>query len=181
MSETGSAPEGRPSQKIYIMRGLPGCGKTTTARMMQEAHPHTIMRVSRDDLRAMGFSPTTPWDTRKKMEQPWLAVRNKIIRESITAGFSIIVDDTNITSWHLQELQILAGRLTRDKGLHVLTETIDLRDVPLESCLAQNLMRPQAEQVPELEIRKMHAKMLEELQFEMKDTIQQYRQEMSKA
>ena len=39
--------------KVYMMKGLPGSGKTTRAMEMLAENPNGIKRVSKDDLRAM--------------------------------------------------------------------------------------------------------------------------------
>src|SRR3990167_8160090 len=79
---------------LYIMRGLPGSGKTTRAKeiIAQRDPRRLIKRVNRDELRLM-------LDNGKHSRQREAFVKqteSHIICESLNAGIDIIVDDTNL-------------------------------------------------------------------------------------
>ena len=117
-------------KKIYMTLGLPGCGKTTLAKQMQEKDPG-LVRVNKDDLRAMMHD--SKWSS--KREKQILVTRDAIIRDSLTRGHSVIVDDTGFGR-HEKDLRVLAG-------VHGAEfELIDMTDVPLETCVERDLKRP---------------------------------------
>lgn len=110
--------------------GLPGCGKTTLAKQMQEKD-NSLVRVNKDDLRAMMHD--SRWSG--KREKQILVIRDAIIRDTLSRGHSVIVDDTGFGR-HEKDLRALAG-------IHGAEfELIDLTDVPLETCIERDLRRP---------------------------------------
>ena len=44
---------------IYVMRGLPACGKSTFAAELIKREPGRWIRINRDDLRSMSAGPGT--------------------------------------------------------------------------------------------------------------------------
>lgn len=110
--------------------GLPGCGKTTLAKQMQEKDS-SLVRVNKDDLRAMMHNSKHSG----KREKQILVIRDAIIRDSLSRGHSVIVDDTGFGR-HEKDLRVLAG-------VHGAEfELVDLTDVPLETCIERDLKRP---------------------------------------
>ena len=74
---------------MIICRGLPGSGKSTWAKAYQN-----VTRVNRDDLREMMHGGV--WS--KSNEKLVVIARDAIIRATLRAGGSVIVDDTNGTT-----------------------------------------------------------------------------------
>jgi predicted kinase len=79
-------------QKIYIMIGLPGSGKSTSAK--KKVEETDIVIVSRDSIREMikgqyCFSPST--------EKLVMSITRLAFEEAVSNGFDVIVDETNLT------------------------------------------------------------------------------------
>jgi predicted kinase len=115
---------------LYMTIGLPGCGKTTTAREMQEKNPG-LVRVNKDDLRAMMHASV--WSG--KNEKQVLRMRDQIIRDTLSSGNSVIVDDTNLAPKHEAALKVLAGVNGAEFKI------INMRDITPEVCIERDLKR----------------------------------------
>ena len=132
---------------ILLLKGLPGSGKSTLARYLMEQQPGKWKRVNKDDLRSM--LDLGEWT--KKNEHLVLAVRDLIILESVDAGYSVIVDDTNLEKYHKKHISKLL------KGKAQVSQ-IDLTDLPLQDCLERNSLRTGQSRVPDGVIHKMYEK-----------------------
>lgn len=137
-----------PPGKLHIMRGLPGCGKSTWAKQWVAENPQRRARVGRDDLRRMLHGGYVDTFTE---EQVTFAQRGAILN-LLCAGWEVVVDDTNLEQRHIQVLTDLAKTARASVHFH------DLRHVPLETCLNRNALRDPAELVPAEWIIKQHAK-----------------------
>lgn len=117
--------------KLIMLRGLMGSGKTTWAKNMVAQNPGTH-RINKDDLRAMFHDGKHS----KGNEKFVLAVRDGIVAEALNKGDDVIVDDTNFASKHENRLQELANQHNAE------FEIVDFSDVPIEICIANDLKRP---------------------------------------
>lgn len=133
---------------LHIMRGLPGCGKSTWAKQWVAEHPQIRARVSRDDLRRMLHGGYVDTFTE---EQVTFAQRGSILN-LLRAGWDVVVDDTNLEHRHVQVLTDLA------KMARASIHFTDLRHVPLETCLNRNALRGPDELVPAEWIIEQHEK-----------------------
>lgn len=119
------------TKHLHIMRGLPGSGKSTRAAEIVEANTDTF-RVNMDSGREM-LRPDHYDDFRttkgKAREKAALHLRNAAINALLTAGFSVVVDDTNLNDRHVDELERMARAHRADVVIH------DLRDVPPDECI----------------------------------------------
>lgn len=134
-------------QRVILTKGLPASGKSTWARQQLVEHPGQYKRISKDDLRAM--LDGGKWS--KGNEKFVLAARDRLILEALAAGFSLIVDDTNLHPRHETRIRALV------QGLATV-ELQDFTDVPLETCLERDRQRPNY--VGEQVIRSMHRQFL---------------------
>src|SRR3990167_687315 len=116
--------------KVIITKGLPGSGKTYWAKQMVADHPNSYKIVCKDDLRAMLDSGKWSPDSEKLI----LIIRNSIIIQALGHKKHVIIADTNLAPKHEQQIRALVEGLAE-------VEIKDFTDVPLETCIKQDLMR----------------------------------------
>lgn len=126
--------------------GLPASGKTTFALEELAKNPHWLVRVNKDDLRAM--TNNSVWS--KWNEKMILEIRDTIITEALMSGKHVIVDDTNLNPVHITRFREIARSLAH-KNVQVVIK--DFRHVPIETCIERDKAR--AKPVGEDVIRKM--------------------------
>ena len=84
-----------------MLKGLPGCGKTTYA---MELVNQGWKRVNKDDLRAM--IDGGKWNN--KNEDNIIEIRDIIIIHYLDAGYNVVCDDTNLAPIHEETLMDIA-------------------------------------------------------------------------
>ncbi len=82
-------------QRMVLMQGLPGAGKTTAARVWVAEDPNRRTRVNRDDLRQTIFNRGGRLSIDE--EDVVTAVETAITRNALSLGRSVVVDDTNLS------------------------------------------------------------------------------------
>jgi tRNA uridine 5-carbamoylmethylation protein Kti12 len=102
-----------------------------------------LKRISKDDLRAMLDGGA--WS--RASEKFILTARDRLILAALEAGYSVVVDDTNLAGKHRLHIE----ELVRGKAEVVIQ---DFTRVPLETCLQRDRERPNA--VGERVIRRMY-------------------------
>lgn len=118
--------------KLVILRGLPGCGKSTyAAQWVAQDRVHRI-RVSRDDLRDMLHNGAHLGSV---TEQWVVAARDAIIRDALIGGQSVIVDETALPETKVDALRDIAYLCGAD------VEIVDMRGVPLADCIRRDAAR----------------------------------------
>lgn len=117
---------------VYMTMGLPGSGKSTLARQMVLDAGGTLVEVSKDDLRKLPDAPASLG----KRERWVVAQRDRIVAESLAAGLSIVVHDTNLNPVHERRLRALAD----EHGAEF--EVLDLRNVDVLECIKRDAARP---------------------------------------
>lgn len=135
-------------KRIYLLKGLPGSGKSTWAKRYQAEHPDTV-RVNKDDLRAMLHNSKYS----KGRERFVLSVRDFVVEQALISGHDVIVDDTNLSPSHLARMKEIAARHSAE----VVTKSF--LDVPIEECIARDLTRLNS--VGERVIRQMYRQYIE--------------------
>jgi tRNA uridine 5-carbamoylmethylation protein Kti12 len=132
--------------RVILLKGLPGCGKTTWAKDRLAREPGRYKRVNKDELRAIlddgRYSPGH--------ERFVEAVRDQIVLAALDAGKDVLVDDTNLDPRHEAHLR----RLVAGRAVLVVEEFA----VDLEECIRRD--RERASPVGERVIRKMYAEFL---------------------
>lgn len=119
---------------VHVMTGLPASGKTTAARKLVADSEGRCRRVNLDDLRAMFDEAGARRERSHTAEQSVLAVQDAAVRETIAAGFDVVVDNTHLTSHIPKRLKAaVAGRARF--VVH------DFTDVPVEECLRRDAAR----------------------------------------
>ncbi len=79
-------------QKIFILIGLPGSGKTTFARNLVSKDPFRTIRISMDDILQM----TSFYKFIRENVPLYHEFESSMYITAITKGFSVVVDRTNI-------------------------------------------------------------------------------------
>ena len=129
--------------RVTMTKGLPASGKTTWAMTQIKQSHGALKRVSKDDLRAM--LDGGKWSGAN--EKFILAARDRLILAALEAGYSVVVDDSNLVDKHRLHIQ----ELVRGKAEVVVQ---DFTDVPLQTCLQRDRERPNS--VGERVIRRMY-------------------------
>jgi predicted kinase len=134
------------AQRLYVMVGIPGAGKTTYAR----AHLRQAVRVSMDDLRLM-FSGVS-YDPRFEpvVAEGTLALLDALAARAGQWRFDIVHDATNVTRAYRRAAIERARRF----GLEPVCVFVD---TPLERAFERNLARQHA--VPEAVLLRFHAQL----------------------
>lgn len=130
---------------VLILRGLPASGKTTYAKTLEDKG---WVRVEKDDIRKQAdLFKDGVYNHRRGDEGIVLKERNRLIREALAAGQSVVSADTNLNPKHVTGISSIA----REFGAEV--ETKDFLDVPLADLIERDLARENT--VGEQVIRKM--------------------------
>ncbi len=116
---------------LYIMKGLPACGKSTKARAMVKKLPRTI-RVNRDELRLM-LHGGLPWSG--KREKATVKARDTLIRTALRDRYNVICDDTNLVEKTVDKLKAIAVEES------CKWEIVDLTDVDIQTCIDRDMTR----------------------------------------
>lgn len=142
-------------KQVMLLVGLPGSGKSTWALQFMKDNPGW-KRINKDSLRAM--LDGGKWS--KANEKFVLGIRDEIIVQALMGGWNVIIDDTNLDSKHLEAIKEEVTKVFRP-GKVVVREERRFVDVPLETCIANDLKRPNS--VGEQVIRSMYDRYLRPL------------------
>lgn len=141
-------------KKVILYQGLPGSGKSTYAKQLQNESPGSYKRVNKDDLRKMlddgRYSKTN--------ENFVKTLRNYIIIEALREGKSVLVDDTHLPlEPHYSQIK----QAIREAGFDCPVEVDDsFLSVPYSQCVKQDLERPNS--VGEAVIKKIYNRHLKQ-------------------
>ena len=109
--------------------GLPASGKSSFAAKFIVDNP-SYRRVNKDSIREMiNFSTWT-----HKGENLVQNIRDAIIHEILTAGYDVVIDDTNLQQVHLDRFEQLAEYYECELVFKYF-------DVSLEECITRDLER----------------------------------------
>ena len=121
---------------LTIYRGLPGSGKTVDARTRQVERPlGDVVRVNRDDLRAMLFSKSYRGTPIPEIENVVTRVQHDMIRTLLELGVDVLCDDTNLNPEFLPLLHEVAHRA----GAEI--QVVDLTGVDYWECIMRDRRR----------------------------------------
>jgi len=131
------------AQRLYVMVGVPGAGKTTYAR----THLRQAVRVSLDDLRLM-FAGVA-YDPRFEpiVAEAAAALLDALAARAAEWRFDVVLDATNVTRAYRRAAIERARRF----GLEPVCVFLD---TPLERAFERNLARRHA--VPESVLLRFH-------------------------
>ena len=128
---------------ILLLKGLPASGKSTFAKELVKQGQGKIVRINKDDLRAMIHNSKFS----KNREAVILQTRDTLINLFISQEKSIIIDDTNLNPVHEKEISNIAKEYN-------YTFLVKMFDVSLRECLKRNALRDNP--VPDEIISKMY-------------------------
>lgn len=109
-------------QKVIIMKGLQGSGKSTHARLIQAEALHNnevsaYVIVSRDPLRAMLFGAT--YDPKNPAHEDLVRrAHNNLITVALLSGYNVISDDFDPDERYIVTIRDLAASFP-DPGVAV--------------------------------------------------------------
>lgn len=115
--------------KVVMMKGLPASGKTTKS---QEYLAYgNFVRLNRDDLRESLFKGL---DWSGKREKIVMRVQYEMAKAALDQGYSIVIDDTNLTKYHHDRWKLLADDY---QGSFVVDEV----KTDYEECIRRDRLR----------------------------------------
>ena len=117
------------AQKIILTVGLPASGKSFWAKQYCKDNPGW-KRINKDDLRVM--LDDSKWS--KRNEQFILKMRDMILLKALEDGYSLIIDDTNFATYHLERIKKLAENIPIEVNDSFL-------QTPLSVCLKRDKNR----------------------------------------
>lgn len=108
-------------RSIFIMKGLPGSGKSRKAAEMIRKEPGRFVRINRDDLRSMAVGPgNNPYGgNRNEREELIRNMKADLVRQAIREGYDVILDDTHLVPQTLKKLHTLAASIGDVKVIEV--------------------------------------------------------------
>ncbi len=135
---------------IHFCKGLPGSGKSTWAKQFVKESNGQVKRVNKDELRSMVDAGI--WS--KTNEKFVLRLRDDIIHQCLRQALDVIIDDTNLSPQHLEQISYIADQY---KGTKIVIR--DFTHVSLSECIQRDKNRPNY--VGEDVIRDMYKRYLE--------------------
>lgn len=137
-------------QKLIICRGIMCSGKSTFAQAWVQEDIGYRVQVERDILRKQLYNHEKAGKLSKEREDGITVVQERLIRDYLKFGYSVIVSDTNLSD--ISRFKDLAKEYNVQFELKVF-------DTPLEICLERNALRDEVNKIPENVIRKAHKRM----------------------
>lgn len=142
-----------PKNKMIIMRGLPGSGKSTYAKKLanDKGQSPRVRRVNRDDVRIM-LGVYNDFTTQR--EDIVTAAIESAVKAALDYGDTVIIDDCNLNPAYMANWKHIAGLWG------VAVEVVDYTDVSLRECLKRNRERTGVARVENRVIHQMYEKWL---------------------
>jgi len=131
--------------KVILTCGIPASGKSTWAKTQLTSEPGKWKRINRDDLRSMVDNSVFSLDNEKLI----VKFKNFIIKESLLAGKSVLIDDTNLNHRNFDDVCSLV------KGMNINCMVMEKAFfVELDEAIARDAARTGHAHVGEEVIRK---------------------------
>ena len=120
---------------LWMMRGLPGSGKSTRAREIVDNNPNTV-RLNKDQFREMMYFHTRgALGYRGQLEDAVQEAEAAAAAAALSRGYNVVIDDTNLKDEHEERWKWVA----RDAKANF--EIVSLLDVPVSECVARDDVR----------------------------------------
>lgn len=124
---------------VIILRGLPGCGKSTYARELLRKESKRWKRVNRDDLRNMMDDGTFNSDREEFIR----SVQDQLILKTLRDGYDIIIDNTHLVPQTLRKLHRLLASVGDVKVIEKCF------NISIDECKKRNALREGKAKVPD--------------------------------
>ena len=124
------------NQKVIILRGLSGSGKTTWSNQFVKEH-HDFMRVSRDDIDFMLSMDNYP----KRKEKIVFRTRDFLVGQILGYGFNLVLDETYLSPHRVKDINSLLESYVRLTGKHLDVRIQDFIHVPMKQCIERDKNR----------------------------------------
>ncbi len=122
-------------QKIEILVGLPGSGKSTYAKDVINKYPAQWVRINKDDIRSMMFN--NKWTKHK--EKLVIQVEEDIIISALHDGYNVILDNTHLGGKHIERVKKLLFEYDFDEVEVIINDSF--LDIKPEVCIQRDLKR----------------------------------------
>lgn len=123
-----------PKNTVIMCKGLPASGKSTWAKASSQQAK--VQRINKDDLRKM----LNNGKYSKAKEKFVLKVRDNFIKEAMSQGNSVIVDDTNLVSYHETVIRKLVEEFNETSKVKYTFE-VKFFDVDVVECIRRDNLR----------------------------------------
>lgn len=135
---------------VFILRGLPGCGKSTFAASLVAKEPNRWVRINRDDLRSMSVGPANNPHTGDKSREEFVReAKNNLLSAALKSGYDVILDDTHLVPQTVKKLHTFVESIGNVK---VIEKSFN---VDVEEAIARDAKRSGFAHVGEKVIRDM--------------------------
>lgn len=128
-----------------VLKGLPGCGKSTFAKELLKKEPERWKRFNRDDLR--GMVDNHAWS--KENEVFIVEIQETLVKTALRAGYDVVLDNTHLVPQTIKKIHKLAESIGDVK---VIERGFN---VSVSECLLRNAAREGIARVPDKVINDM--------------------------
>ena len=137
-------------QKLILMQGLPCSGKTEySKRYVKEHGDEKVCIINRDSIRGM----LNPIKWTHDIEQLTKKIKRIAIINSLSMGFTTIIDETNLTKDKLESYR----KYLDFSGIHNQIEIFVIHvNTPFNTCLLRNRLREDRWRLSEERMQEMH-------------------------
>lgn len=122
-------------QKIIITRGLQASGKSTWAKEYASENPNFVV-IEKDVIRKNGeLFKDGVYNHKRGDESIVVKERDRLIRDALQHGRSVIVSDTNLVQKHISQISAIARQNNAE------TEIKNFLDVPIKELIERDAKR----------------------------------------
>lgn len=142
--------------KVIVLQGLPGSGKTTWAKEWIKEDPEHRVRFNRDDIRNMLGVYWVP-----SREDLINSMYLEFLNDAMLKGYDIVIDNMNLNKDTLKEIEDEVADFNEwigltDSDIRYEVDYKDFFSVPLDMCIERDSKRENP--VGEATIRKIYNK-----------------------